>query len=304
MHSILLPPTLWENDTIIMPPTLTDALKAELETRGLFNQACENAPNRHEIFGGETAEESLNHFADRFKNSATRVAYVLLDPHANFNALSINLLASLFDGNVAILDIPCGSGGGLHGLLSCIYELRLHRVIPRTPSWVSILGGDCSETARDIYSSMLRRVEKPYSLVGLHLKWEKVEWDATDPFSTARLLDLWLTQTSSCEEHIVFVSAFSGFAKHHFETLSQSVEQVVVRPHDKMYQLIWIEPAINESNWLMPKLYQIFSRIFKGKNVNETYNNHPVEFWYRHPFTNHRILGKVLVIAFERKQWL
>jgi hypothetical protein len=118
MDALRLPTTLWRDGTICMPPFLQQVWRDELKSRNLYERACDNNPSNKEVFGGETAEETLSHFADRFKTSSARVAYVLLSPGGEFSPIPCNLLASLFDGPLAVLDIPCGSGGGLHGLLS------------------------------------------------------------------------------------------------------------------------------------------------------------------------------------------
>src|SRR4051812_1101081 len=111
-----IPPTLWHSDQILMPAWYADALRAELEHRNLFESACGPKPTA-QIIGGQNPEDATEHFAHLFKTSSARVQYVMLNPTSCFQAIACDIWSFLLDGNVTILDIPSGSGGGLLGLL-------------------------------------------------------------------------------------------------------------------------------------------------------------------------------------------
>jgi hypothetical protein len=176
----------------------------------------------------------------------------------------------------------------------------LHRLLPRTPVNVKILGGDCSPTALEIHESMLSRVKQEYSALGIRLDWKHQIWDATDAISTSALLEVWLENTKDCEEHLVLVSAFSGFADKHFDEVSNAVRYIAARPHNKMLQFVWIEPDINESKRLLPKMYEVFLSIFRKREIKAVQYPVPAAFHFFHPFTSARIPGKARVIAFEK----
>src|SRR5436309_1707091 len=110
MSRLDIPHALWQDQHIILPACLVDALRAELQARGLYRRACEEKPDKS-ILGGENAEDAIAHFTFLFKTSAARVEFVMLNPNGAFEPVSNNLLACLFDGKISILDIPCGSGG-------------------------------------------------------------------------------------------------------------------------------------------------------------------------------------------------
>lgn len=108
-----------------MPPTLATELRAELEARDLFSEACDPNPADNSVVGGEDAAGALQHFARKFVLSSARVQFVALGPGGHFEPISTDLRAFFQDGRVTILDIACGSGGGLLGLLGTMAELRL-----------------------------------------------------------------------------------------------------------------------------------------------------------------------------------
>ncbi len=206
----------------------------------------------------------------------------------------------LFDGSLAVLDIPSGSGGGLLGLLSAVQELRRQRILPLTPIRVKICAGDISPHALEIHASMLKRMKPYFEAVGIRLEWTHKAWDVSDPLSTSELLDNWLNDTALCEEHLVFVSAFSGFAKHHFNDVNEAVRHIAVRPHNKMLQFVWIEPDSNEGRWLLGKLFDVFMDVFRKRDASIAKCPQPAKFSWIHPLTGNRINGNVRIIALER----
>jgi hypothetical protein len=135
----------------------------------------------------------------------------------------------------------------------------------------------------------------------MRLKWQHMKWDVTDAYSTTKLMDSWLAQTSDCEEHLVFVSAFSGFAHDHLETVSLAVRDIALRLGSKMLHIVWVEPGINESRKFLPKMLDKV-KAFLGINSQLEANlfEEQVEFYYLHPFTNAQIPSRVRVVTFKR----
>jgi hypothetical protein len=296
-----IPETLWQGDKLLIPPALAGALRDELQGRGLYEEACIEDKPDSELFGGKDTEAALPHFIHRFKASAARVEFVTLDPKDTFQPLATDLFACLLDGSVAILDIPCGSGGGLLGLLLTFVELRRHAAIPRLPLEIRLLAADISSEARAIHEAMLRRVQDDLAESGVSLTWEYMQWDVTDPFSTAALMDRWLEFAPASEEYLVFISAFSGFAASNAEAVLHGVRDITVRLHNKMFLLAWIEPIMKKSERLFEKVLGFFTSLFRGRPVTGC---QPLEeeFKYRHPFTEQLLPGRARVVRFEKVQ--
>src|SRR5207244_3683691 len=227
-----IPESLWQNEKLLLPPALVGALREELQGRALYAEACVEDKPDSELFGGKDAEAALSHFTHRFKTSAARVEFVALNPNGTFEPLATALFACFLDGSVAILDIPCGSGGGLFGLLLTLVELRRHATIARLPLEIRLLAADISAEARAIHEAMLLRIEEVLKESGINITSEYMEWNVTDPFSTAALMDRWLAFASASEEYLVFISAFSGFAASNAEAIAQAVRDITVRLHN------------------------------------------------------------------------
>ena len=68
-----IPESLWHNEKLLIPPALVEALRAELQQRTLYEEACVEDKPDTELFGGKDAEAALPHFTHRFKASAARV---------------------------------------------------------------------------------------------------------------------------------------------------------------------------------------------------------------------------------------
>jgi hypothetical protein len=79
-----IPESVWQNDKLLLPPALVDALRDELKARTLYEQACVEDKPDNELFGGKDAEAALPHFTHRFKASAARVGFVALNPNGTF----------------------------------------------------------------------------------------------------------------------------------------------------------------------------------------------------------------------------
>lgn len=176
-----IPESLWQNDNLLLPPALVDALRVELQGRALYEEACVEDKPDPELAGGKDTEDPIWHFTHRFKTSAARVEFVALNPNGTFEPLATDLLACLLDGSVAILDIPCGSGGGLLGLLLTLVELRHHAAIPRLPLEIRLLAADISAEARAIHEAMIRRVQGILIESGINFIWEYMDWDLHFP---------------------------------------------------------------------------------------------------------------------------
>jgi methylase of polypeptide subunit release factors len=113
------------------------------------------------------------------------------------------LLSFFQDGRVSILDLPCGSGGGLFGLLCTIAELRRQFAQARLPVDVHVHAADISPTAMEIHREILKEVEASLGEVGIRLyltysaisrwRWLTRRWK---PSSGSDIFDMWMTSLS------------------------------------------------------------------------------------------------------------
>jgi hypothetical protein len=300
MAQLNLPETLWRESQIVMAPGLSNALRDELIDRGLFQEACGPNPKENELVGGEGADDATKHFTHRFKTSSARVQYLVLSPCGTFDPVASDMMSFILDGKVSVLDIPCGSGGGLLGYLCTIAELRQRGLVPRTPVEITVLAGDISSEARLIHEAMLDRLASSFSDAGIRLSWHHSNWDVTDVFSTSRLVDQWFTQCPSDEEYMIFVSAFSGFADTNREIVLNAFHSIVGRFHNKPCLMVWVEPAMKLSTRVLKWIVECFNRWF-GRDGVERESTETKEFHFKHPFTGERIRSHVQVRSFSKE---
>ena len=295
-----IPSSLWADDHVIMPAALSESYRQALTVRNLLEACCGPSPSDKVLIGGREADVAFSHFAHRFTTSSVRVQFVVLNPGRNFDPTSTDLLSFFHDGRVSILDLPCGSGGGLFGLLCTIAELRLQFSQARLPLDVHVHAADISPAAMEIHGDLLERVKPPLADVGIRLTQEYAEWDAREDYSTSRLMDAWLRRSDGCEAYLVFVSAFGGFAQDHLPVVQTAIRDILVRFHDDRQLLVaWIEPGMKANARWFPKLTELFQRLVRGRGAARGHDVE-VKFRWRHPFTAASIQGSVQIISCDR----
>lgn len=251
-----------------------------------------------DLYGGGGLIESIKHFARRFQASAARVQFVALDPNGTFGNYATQLRSSLMDGKVSVLDLACGSGGGLLGLLCTLAELRSRSHGPPLPLDLCVLGADCSDEGRAIHQCMSTRLRPHMAEVGIRLRSEYMSWDATQPFSTTALMDHWFDICHSCEEYIVFISAFSGFMVGNSDVVLEAIDDIVKRLHDRPSSLAWIEPKGSGSEKMLPKALKGIARLFGVSTKGAQDGPHEI-FDYVHPLTGVALPGRAHVLPWE-----
>ena len=299
MEPRTIPDTLWSDEQVIMPPVLAVALRSKLEMLGRFNEACGVNPSDRELFGGADEEDAVKHFVHRFKTSSARTQYITMSPCGGFEQTSTDLVAFLLDGDVSALDIPCGSGGGLLGYICTIAELRNRGKLPRTPVNLKLFAGDISAEGRSLHADMLHRALPHLEEAGIRVDVKYHHWDVMDPFSTAKLVDTWLAECPNADDHLVFVSAFSGFADKHTDITLRAVDLIVSRFHSKPFILTWIEPTMKPSKRVLERLAKWLTDWFAGA-LSLRSSKIERNFFYKHPFTAERIPGRVQVRSYKR----
>lgn len=258
-----VPVSLWEETTLLLPEPLAAAYCAELKVLGLWLDATKGTEKK-DIHGGCSIEETLEHFTHRFGVSAGRLEFVALAPDDSLSQMSDAILSTFSDGHVALLDIPCGTGTSLGALLMTLVRLRELKLLPSLPLTISVVGGDCSEKALEIYDSMLARLTPVLEHHAIVINFHLEKWDATRSDQTASLVDHWFKLAEGAEEYFVCVSNFSGalIGAGLLEDFKPCLEQILGRLYDKKSTLLWIEPSRSEDvqKKLIPRIKQFFVR--------------------------------------------
>lgn len=296
---ISFPIELWNDNVLYLPASLIEDYKSELTRIGRLNDASSEAPKGD--IGGIDERSTHDHFTYKFPASSTRTEYMLLDPLRTFESLSSELLESFTDGRVSLLDIPCGAGAGVLGLLDLLRMLRSVNVLARLPLEVKITAGDVSPYARDLYGRMLTRAAPRLWDQGICVDWQCFEWDATQEPMTAALVDKWFAQGANNEEWIVLISAFSGDGKRPAELengIGRSFDHIAARLHDRLGTLVWVEPVSNASEkWfkrIVRPLVDRFSAWFTQSDLKEQ------EYYWQHPFRDLRPCGRVRIMKHKK----
>jgi len=257
-----IPEELWANHILQLPDTSVSCYRDELNALGALNEA-KKGTDKKSIHGGCEVAETLEHFTYRFSVSAGRVEFTAIAPDAGLAAVSDALMSDFTEGHVALLDIPCGGGSSAIALLATLGALRATGVLPILPLCVTVVGGDCSEKALEIYNSMMGRLRPQIARYGIEINWQGLIWDATRADSTASLVDQWFSASAGAVEHIVCVANFSGALTSAgvFEQFSPSLEQILGRLHDKKGALIWVEPTSTKvQTKFLPRILEFFSK--------------------------------------------
>jgi hypothetical protein len=301
-YSKQLPETLWMSDVLHLWPQLVAALRDELVAKGRLAEAAGPNIRERDIQQGTTAEVSLKHFVYRFQSSAARLEYVLLDPSGIFRKTSLQLSISLSDGVVALLDVPCGSGGGLFGLICSLAELRATGHLQCLPLDLCVLAADVCPTARDIHRAMVERLIDPLAKTGIRLRCEYESWDVRNRFSTTELMDRFAALFPDVEDTVILVSAFSEFASQSEENCDRVLEaitDIIKATHKRQPALAWVEPATNKATGLLSKIWNLLTSLV-GRHEAILPDGIAREFTIQHPFKADLIPGRAQVLPMER----
>jgi hypothetical protein len=259
-----LPASLWRDGMYHVAPHLQDAYVEQLKKRGLWDLAKSNTKQKR-IYGGESLEETHDHFALRFSASVIRVQNVLLDANSNFGTIPFEICQIFSSHSVSVLDVPCGTGAGGLALLSVIHELRKAGIIPRLPLNISMRGGDFSPHALEIYRDQVARLTPEYASSGMNINIELTDWNAMDLASTTNLYDLWEKESLASQERVMLAANFSGDGKSMNRELDESMGHLCVRAAKVRTTLLWIEPGEGDGRSFLKRISEGVVNFFLGK---------------------------------------
>jgi hypothetical protein len=258
-----IPSALWNNSTLLLPTSLTCAYEEELASRGLLSSAKKGTKDK-DIHGGTDAAATLKHFSFRFAVSVGRVEFVAIAPNEKFAEVSDALMSTFSEGHVALLDIPCGTGSCLGAILSTLLVLREAKVAPTQPLTISVVAGDTSPKALEIYESMISRLLPLLQLQAINVNLLLEQWDATRSDETARLVDRWYDLAEGAEEYVVCISNFNGalISAGLLDAFTPCFEQILGRLYNKKSTLLWVEPVTSSAK---EKLFPRIAAFIKNR---------------------------------------
>lgn len=293
---------LWTNNVIHLPNAIASDFANQLLAIGRYDEACGESPQGE--IGGITEEATIQHFVHRYLASAVRTEFLLLDPRKEFGNISSDLLNSLTEGVISILDVPCGAGAGLLGLLGLIHELRRNKSLKKLPLNIFVTAGDYSPHARQLYNQMLTAASSWLQEQGIRLVWQCHDWDAKLEPSTASIVDSWFSQSPKSTEWLVLVAAISGelgseAEKPNLAVNSRFFQHICSRMHDRFGGIYWVEPDTNQSKWLLPRIASnILTSI--AAVFRQTKQDNAARFDWHHPLKNKEFGSGVLVLEHRR----
>jgi len=127
-----------------------------------------------------------------------------------------------------------------------------------------------------------------------------MEWDVTDGYSTARLMEAWFKQAGESEAFLVFISAFGAFTEKNRPVVETAIRDIMVRFHDdKQLIVAWIEPSLKGTSRWMGPILELLIGFFKGRGRANSHDAE-VKFDWRHPFTKESITGSAKLIGCNR----
>ena len=297
-----IPIEIWFDSALQIPVCLCDSYWSLIEKHNMTKAALTQVNTSGHLFGGRSTEDTLQHFAQRYGVNSCRVESLVIDPESAFKSIPDDIITSFSDGNVAILDMACGTGAAGASLLSTIAVLRANGILPKLPLNVRIIGGDCSDLALDIYSDMLNSIQPALNSVGIYFQLAPMHWEAEKSYTTSEMFDKlfhYYHPDTNTEEYMVVIANFAGALDTHYAQIQDSIKHMFDRTHDKKCTIIWVESHISSSE-------RVFQRIGKylldhapwSKSLEEE-AIHYSYFWY-HPFIKTKMPCRVLVKEYSR----
>lgn len=255
-----LPPCLWDpgKKLLCLPPVLAKAFEAAVDARSLRDLLSDG--NSDGPIGGQSEDETLEHFVNRFDGSSARLQLAFLDPHDHLANTSDIILSRLSGGTTCFVDAPCGTGAGFLSLLVTVARLRELGVLPCVRLDVKLVAADVSDSAREIAGDLLDSVKDVLEEQGIFVQAEWVNWDVTSESSTVELNKLAIRMSDGCKSNFLLVANFSGYLvgeRKLKEAEPQLYELFKYFSGDDSFS-VWIEPKTKDASGRGGLLDRIF----------------------------------------------
>jgi hypothetical protein len=295
-----LPQTIWSEFTLFLPDSLALSYRTLLERRGLYDSALRTERSSRGPIGGESIDATYDHFTQRFAVSATRLEYIACDPKETFYTAAHDLHISFGTGSIAVLDVPCGAGASIFGFLCTLAELRKHGTLPRLPLNISIVAGDCSTTALELYKDLVELISPELSKQGILITYQTQEWRAEEPITSAGIVDEWFAMSPMASEYYVFICNFSGESKLHFHNFERSFQHIAERLHNKKSTMLWVEPgSMRSARGFFSKLFNLFRKITWFRDAEKAIPQDEYE-WFC-PIKREKFPAHVMLLRYRRE---
>ena len=261
-----IPRSLWRPDqeTLVLPHSLTNCWKSILDQKGLL----ENATT--EIGDGETGgideKSTYEHYSFRYNGSCARFQLTFLDPKDDLKEVSNAFVKSLAGNDVFIADIPSGTGAASLSLLSNIAQLREENVIPRLPLKIKILAGEISQTAIQLFKEAFNEINPYLKDNFIEVELNFMEWNVREADSTSQLIKEITLMSHGSSNKILLLANFTGFLEQdkNWGEVQDKFEEIFRHFSGKSTIAIWLEPKMNlvvDNFW--PRTVSWFKRTFK-----------------------------------------
>ena len=274
-----------------------------LSRLGFLNRAQGGCPGPGPT-GGASDHETEEHFIHRFGAGGSRIQYVVVAGNKGLKQVAGDLLTAISDGNIRLLDLPCGAGASSVTFLSLLTDLRSRMVLPATPLNVSLIGADFSPRARSLFTDLIKELAPEWAARGVKVEAEAVDWNATRSDSTAVMMNRVLDESTFVPgEYVVLITNFSGAASRSafFREFSPCLEQILARLSTKRYTVVWLEPKMAGSRDLLDLLKSFLPK--RTPWISPAEGTTDVEASYRaqHPITQEIHGSSVALLRHVRK---
>ncbi len=312
-----LPSSVWESGVLHLPEPLATAHKDLLVKNGWLT---DYHPDKHGGVGGKAIEEALEHFINRFLNSAARMQFVCTAPDDEQPEVREMVFDQLGDGHIFLLDLAAGNGAGTLAILSLLCELRLQKTIPKLPVNVTILGVDFSADALSYYTEMQDSIRPWLASAGIELSLKTEVCDLTVIGNFSEVMETFFDDAKrhKVQRFLCVVSALSGVKKEGVESMHDSLKFAAAQlSHSKRdSSWLWVEPNVKKMRWfttIADSLRLVMSCVpFKFFRKDSSFeiqstgvpllSNPPIRgFTWHDPYTSASASSNVLVLAFRNR---
>ncbi|MFA0133473.1 hypothetical protein AB4440_14435 [Vibrio splendidus] len=272
-------PLVNEQKQLILPPELARIFVEKLKAMDKYEEASKYTRKEDDEgpIGGDTLEATEEHFCTRFSNSCVRLQYVMIDPDKKFVDAASQFSSSFYNGEVCLVDIPCGTGAGSLSLLHTLCDLRDAGLAPPTKLKVHIYAADYSNHVSGILSHMIDASLARFTACNIHVTYEIHHWDAFDITSTSNLVDN--VKAIKCNEYFILVSAFNGVGHDNYQEIKPSLDLIQGSFANQNFTLIHVEPSSNKGMKFLKSIAGAVTTMFKGKIFSKILNIKPRFEW-------------------------
>lgn len=303
-----IPDSLWDKKLkkLKLPELLLQPWSHIIQRESLEALAKEKAPKGFE--GGVSKVDTDRHLAWRYTGSCARILLSILDPNKELSTIADTYASVFSGGKVFLIDIPSGSGAAAISVLSALYELRKHNVLPRHPLNIFVLSGEISDFAKGYNDEQLAHLIPLLEEQAIWVKCESLYWDVTCKLSTADLTKKAILIGNEYPNKLLLLSNFSGFLEHtgKWKEAQQQIENIFLHSRDINSYAIWLEPQRKTVPRFIKRLVGFFNKTFGalfGSNSIDTSNTGhawgTAQSKCQHPLKDHAFDVRLTVIRFE-----